>query len=68
MRARSAEEQIADRRRVARPAELRPRDEQLIERQLAVEDVAAGQDRSVRSRSSGVITSRATIDDSNRGA
>ena len=43
MRARSAEEQILDRRPVARPAEQRARDEQLIERQLAVEDVAAGQ-------------------------
>ena len=33
----------SDRRRVPRPAEQRPRDEELIERELAVEDVTAGQ-------------------------
>src|SRR6266851_6587377 len=43
MRARSAEKQILDRRLVTRPAEERPRDEQLIQRELAVKDMTAGQ-------------------------
>src|SRR3954452_15609273 len=42
MGARSAEKQAIDRRTVARAAEERPRDEPLIERELAVEDVPAG--------------------------
>ncbi len=43
MRARAAQIQMPNRRGVARPPEQRPRDEELIERQLAVKDVAAGQ-------------------------
>src|SRR4051812_8924569 len=43
MRSRSAEEQPIDRRAVAGPAEQRARDEPLIERELAMEDVPAGQ-------------------------
>src|SRR3954451_22659192 len=42
MGARSAEKQAIDRGTVARAAEERPRDEPLIERELAVEDVPAG--------------------------
>ena len=43
MRARAAEKEPLDRRAVLRPAEHRPHREELIERQLAVMDVAAGQ-------------------------
>jgi hypothetical protein len=38
-----AQEEVRDRRVMARPAEHRARDEQLIERQLTVKDVASGQ-------------------------
>src|SRR5207237_1599757 len=40
MRGRSAHPQIANRRRVLRPPGNRAREEQLLERQLALEDVA----------------------------
>jgi hypothetical protein len=43
MRAGAAEKQAADGRFVAGPIEDRPHGEKLIERQLAVEDVAAGE-------------------------
>src|SRR5262249_2410150 len=43
MRAGAAQIEILDRRRGAGPREERTADEQLIERQLAVEDVAAGE-------------------------
>src|ERR1035437_4129706 len=43
MRARPAEIQTPDGRRVARPAEQWARNEELVERQLAVENMSAGQ-------------------------
>ena len=43
MRARSAQEQVANRRCVSGEPEDRTGDEPLIERELAVKDVAAGQ-------------------------
>src|SRR2546422_8015811 len=43
MRARATYIKVADRRRIARKAEQRAHDEHLIERELAVEDVTAGQ-------------------------
>ena len=43
MRSRSAQIEVANRRAVPRPAEQRARHEELIERQLAVKDVAARQ-------------------------
>src|SRR5712691_14175 len=43
MRARATHIKVADRRRIACKTEQRARDEQLIERELAVEDVTAGQ-------------------------
>ena len=46
MRRRAAQPQVADRRRVAR-AEHRPAAEQLLEQQLALEDVALGQAESL---------------------
>src|SRR5215213_3113465 len=43
MRRRSAHPQVLDRRLVLRPARYRAREEELLERQLALEDVALGQ-------------------------
>ena len=43
VRARAAKVEPGDRSAVARPAEQRAHGEELVERQLAVEDVAAGQ-------------------------
>src|SRR5262245_27142424 len=43
VRAGSAEEQMTNRRRVPSPTQQRPRHEELIDRELAVENVAAGQ-------------------------
>ena len=43
MRARAAQEQPSNRRRVARPAGDRTQAEQLVQAQIAVEDVAAGE-------------------------
>src|SRR5262245_6579032 len=43
MGANAAEIQATNGRRVLRPIEQRPRDEQLIERKLAVKDVSVGQ-------------------------
>ena len=43
MRRRSAHVEVAHRRLVLRPARRRPQEEQLLERQLALEDVAFGQ-------------------------
>src|SRR5262245_58408688 len=43
MRRRSAHPEVPNRRLVLRPARNRPREEQLLERQLALEDVALGQ-------------------------
>src|SRR5262245_12343289 len=57
MRRRAAHVEVLDRRAVLRPAGHGPQEEELLERQLTLEDVASESPHS-RSRSSGVTTCR----------